>query len=81
LVAVEINQILAARVDAGETSRFFLTPGEITISLVSDQPRDGLCALNEKRTFATIETFLRENEVKFFRISIFPNMTLMKVDK
>lgn len=83
LAAVEINQITVARLDVGETARFFLSPGEITVGIASDTKGEGICGLGEKITLTDKEIVLHVNEVKFFRISIIPSLglELLRVDK
>lgn len=67
--AVLINGTLAARLDVGETCRFFLTPGEILLRSGRDPQGKGLCALGQDQ-WTQRETILRQNEIKFFRLSI-----------
>jgi len=67
--SLAINGILAARLDVGETSRFYLEPGEILLRVGRDPYGRGLCgAGQEYRTQR--ETILRPGEIKCFRLLI-----------
>jgi hypothetical protein len=66
---VSINGIFAARLDVGETSRFFLIPGEILLRAGRDPQGIGLCGAG-KDEWTQRETILRQHETKFFRLSI-----------
>lgn len=70
--AVSINGTLAARLDVAETSRFFLVPGEVLLRAGRDPQGNGLCAIGQD-DWTQRETILRQNEVKFFRLSIDAN--------
>jgi hypothetical protein len=70
--ALSINGTLAARLDVGESSRFFLTPGEILLRVGRDPEGKGLCAMG-KDEWTQRETILRQNEMKYFRLSIDAN--------
>jgi hypothetical protein len=63
-----INGTLAARMDAGETSRFFVPPGEILLRVGRDPDGKGLCATFQDQ-WTQRETVLRENEMKYFRLT------------
>lgn len=67
--AVSINGTLAARLDVGETTRFFLEPGEILLRAGRDPQGKGLCALGQDE-WTQRETILRQNEIKSFRLLI-----------
>lgn len=67
--AISINDNLAALIDSGETSRFFLAPGEVVFRLGLNPQGKGLCsAAKDKNMERTRETMLHENETKFFRL-------------
>ena len=70
--SVSIKGTLAARLDTGETSRFFLPPGEILLRAGRDPQGKGLCAAGQDE-WTQRETILRQNEIKFFRLSIDAN--------
>ena len=70
--AVSINGTLAARLDVGETSRFFVSPGEALLRVGRDPQGRGLCAF-AKSEWTQRETVLRPDETKYFRLSIDAN--------
>lgn len=70
--AVSINGTLAARLDVGETSRFFVNPGEVLLRVGRDPQGRGLCAFG-KSEWTQRETLLRPDETKYFRLSIDAN--------
>lgn len=70
--AVSINGTLAARLDVGETSRFFLMPGEILLRTGRDPQGNVLCNLFQDE-WTQRETILRQHETKYFRLSIDAN--------
>lgn len=67
--AVSVNGTLAARLDVGETSRFFVDPGEVLLRVGRDPQGKGLCAFG-KSEWTQRETVLRAGETKYFRLSI-----------
>lgn len=69
---VSINGVLAARLDVGETSRFFLAPGEVLLRSGRDPQGKGLCAFDQDE-WTQRETLMRQNEIKFFRLTIDAN--------
>ncbi|MHB1175994.1 MAG: hypothetical protein ACYCZJ_12810 [Sulfuriferula sp.] len=69
---LSINGILAARLDVGETSRFYLSPGEILLRVGRDPLGNGLCAAGQDE-WTQRETVLKQHEMKFFRLSIDAN--------
>ncbi|MGV8921277.1 MAG: hypothetical protein ACOH2R_26460 [Pseudomonas sp.] len=70
--AVSINGTLAARLDVGEKSAFFLAPGEVLLRAGRDPQGNALCALGQDE-WTQRETLIRNNEVKLFRLSIDAN--------
>jgi hypothetical protein len=64
-----VNGTLAARLDAGETSRFFLAPGEILLRVGRDPQGKGLCGAGQDY-WTQRETILRHGEIKYFRLLI-----------
>lgn len=64
-----INDTLAARLDVGETSRFFLDPGEIRLRVLRDSQGKGLCG-GSQMYWTQRETNLRPGEIKYFRLLI-----------
>jgi hypothetical protein len=64
-----INDTLAARLDVGETSRFFLDPGEIRLRVLRDSQGRGLCG-GSQMYWTQRETNLRPGEIKYFRLLI-----------
>ena len=67
--AVSINGTLAARLDVGETSRFFVNAGDVLLRVGRDPQGRGLCAFG-KSEWTQRETVLRPDETKYFRLSI-----------
>lgn len=67
-----INGTLAARLDVGETSRFFLAPGEILLRVGRDPQGKGLCSAGQEY-WTQRETILRPGEIKYFRLLIDAN--------
>lgn len=65
-IGFSINGVLAGTFDTGETSKFFVQPGELVLK--SGWSGNGLCALS-KDYWTQRETILRVNETKFFRLS------------
>lgn len=72
-IALSINGVLAARLAAGETSSFYLKPGEILLRSGVDPYGKGLCGYGKDFYWTQRETILRLNETKFFRLSIDSN--------
>lgn len=70
--AVSINGTTAARLDVGEKSAFFVSPGEILIRAGRDPQGKALCALGQD-DWTQRDTLIRENETKYFRLSIDAN--------
>jgi hypothetical protein len=70
--AVSINGTLAARLDTGETSRFYLVPGEVVIRAGRDPQGKGMCSLGQDE-WTERESILRQHETKLFRLSIDAN--------
>ena len=67
-----INGTLAARLDVGETSRFFLDPGDILLRVGRDPQGKGLCSAGQDY-WTQRETILRPGEIKYFRLLIDAN--------
>ena len=67
--ALSINGITAARLDAGETSAFFVSPGEVLFRAGRDPQGKALCALGQDE-WTQRETLIRDKEIKYFRLSI-----------
>lgn len=70
--SLAINGTLAARLDVGETSRFFLEPGEILLRVGRDPQGRGLCSAGQEY-WTQRETILRPGEIKYFRLLIDAN--------
>lgn len=70
--SVAINGTLAARLDVGETSRFYAEPGEVLLRAGRDPQGKGLCGVVQDE-WTQRETILRPNETKYFRLSIDAN--------
>lgn len=68
-LAVRINGTLSVRLDVGETSRFFVEPGEILLSAGYDPLGRGLCGVTSGY-WKTRETYLRPNETKYYRLTL-----------
>ena len=67
--SLAINGTLAARLDVGETSRFYVEPGEIVLRVGRDPEGKGLCGVGQDE-WTLRETLLRAGEFKYFRLSI-----------
>lgn len=67
--SLAINGTLAARLGPGETSRFFLDPGEILLRVGRDPQGKGLCGAGQDQ-WTQRETILRPGEIKYFRLMI-----------
>ena len=70
--SVTLNGTLAARLDAGETARFYMKPGEILLRVGRDPLGKGLCGLGQDE-WTQRETVMRQGETKYFRLSIDAN--------
>jgi hypothetical protein len=67
--SIAVNGTLAARLDVGETARFYVKPGEILLRAGRDPLGKGLCGLGRDE-WTQRETVLRQGETKYFRLSI-----------
>jgi hypothetical protein len=67
-LALWINGTLAARLDPGETSHFYVAPGEAILRVGYDPQGKGLCALSPSDEWTERETVLKSDEEKHFRI-------------
>lgn len=67
--ALSINGTVAARLDVGETSAFFVSPGEVLLRAGRDPQGKALCALSQDE-WTQRETLIRNNETKYYRLSI-----------
>ena len=70
--SLAINSILAARLDVGETARFYLEPGEILLRVGRDPQGKGLCSVGQEH-WTQRETILRSDEIKYFRLMLDAN--------
>ena len=70
--AVSINGVLAARLGPGETSSFFLAPGEILLRSGRDPQGRGLCGFDAGE-WTQRESVLHQHEIKHFRLLIDAN--------
>jgi hypothetical protein len=70
--AVSINGITAARLDVGEKSTFYVSPGEVVLRAGRDPEGKALCGLGQDE-WTQRETLLRSDEKKYFRMSIDAN--------
>lgn len=68
-IALSINGTVAARLDVGETSAFFVSPGEVLLLAGRDPQGKALCALGQDE-WTQRETLVRDKETKYFRLSI-----------
>lgn len=68
--SVFINGKLSARLDPGETSKFYVEPGEIVLKVGRDPQGKGLCVGIGQDEWTQRETVLRAEETKFFRLMI-----------
>ncbi len=66
-VSLTIDGVLAARIDPGETAKFYLQPGEKLLTVGRDALGAPLCSLG-KDNFANRETILKPGEEKSFRL-------------
>jgi len=69
-IAVNINDVLAARLDLGESARFYVKPGEQTIELVVDPLGRGTCGFGQGTSLGLHNTYLLKDERKIFRVNI-----------
>jgi len=67
-----INNVLAARLNPGETSKFYIAPGEYVLRAGRDTQGQGLCGIDADN-WTQRETVVKANEQKFFRLSIDAN--------
>lgn len=67
--AVQINGTVAARLGVGETSNFYVEPGDVLLGVGRDPDGGGICSLGNGN-WTKRETVLRPNEVKLFRLTI-----------
>jgi len=70
--SVTLNGTVAARLDAGETARFYMKPGEILLRAGRDPLGKGLCGLGQDE-WTQRETVVHQGETKYFRLSIDQN--------
>ena len=70
--SVTLNGTVAARLDVGETARFYVIPGEILMRVGRDPVGKGLCGLGQDE-WTQRETVVRQGETKYFRLSIDAN--------
>ena len=70
--AVSINGTTAARLDVGERSSFFVTPGEVLLRAGRDPHGKALCSLGQD-DWTQRETVVKDGETKYFRLSIDAN--------
>jgi hypothetical protein len=68
--AVEINGSIAARLRGGETSRFYLVPGEARIKAVPDPEATGLCSIGQGEDRSDLHVSVAPDETKRFRLHI-----------
>jgi hypothetical protein len=68
--AVAINGSVAARLRGGETSQFYLVPGEARIKAVPDPQATGLCSIGQSGDGSDLRVNLAPNETKRFRLHI-----------
>ena len=67
--AVSINGKTAARLDVGEKSTFFVSPGEVLLRAGRDPQGKGLCSIGQD-DWTQRETLIKQDEHKYFRMSI-----------
>lgn len=68
--AVVINGTLAARLKAGETSRYSLIPGAVRMKAAPDPEAKGLCSIGQGRDSAELRVNLGPNETMRYRLHI-----------
>lgn len=76
-LAARINGTVSARLDVGETSSFYVEPGEILLSVGIDPLGRGLCGLSPEY-WKTLEAYLRPGETKFYRLTLDPGLDIMR---
>lgn len=67
-----IDSVLAARLDVGETASFYVVPGEHVLGVTTDPQGKMLCSYGSDN-ITRRETLLRQDERKFYRLSINPS--------
>ncbi len=72
-LALHINGTLAARLDVGETSLFYMQPGRVLLRATVDPTGRGLCAMwndkwNDQRYLSELQVAIGDNETKQFRL-------------
>lgn len=70
--AININNLLAARLDVGETAKFYVEPGEILFKVGRDPFGRALCGLGQDE-WTQRETVIRQGEIKYFRLLLDAN--------
>ncbi len=70
--ALSINGALAARMDVGESARFFVPPGELLLRVGRDPQGRSLCGVGQD-DWTQRESFVKPGETKYFRLSIDAN--------
>lgn len=68
--AVVINGSLAARLNSGEASRFYLMPGGVRMKATPDPDAKGLCSIGQGEEGSELRVDLRANETRHFRLHI-----------
>ena len=68
--AVVINGSLAARLNSGEASRFYLMPGGVRMKATPDPDAKGLCSIGQGEDGPELQVDLRANETRHFRLHI-----------
>jgi hypothetical protein len=71
-LAVAIDGAVAARLDIGETARFYVKHGEILLRVGRDPQGKGQCGFGQDE-WTQRETVVRQGETKYFRLSIDAN--------
>ena len=68
--AVVVNGALAARLATGETSRFYLMPGEVRMKATPDPNATGLCSIGQGEDGSELRVDLLANETRHFRLHL-----------
>ena len=68
--AVVINGFVAARLNSGETSRFYLMPGAVRMKATPDPDAEGLCSIGQGEDRSELQVDLRADETRRFRLHI-----------
>jgi hypothetical protein len=68
--AVVIDGSLAARLNSGETARFYLVPGEVRMKAARDPDAEGPCSVGQGEDPSELVVELRANETRRFRLHI-----------